>query len=585
MNARYWVGLTLLVGACATVVSTRDTETIDTRAVIPEVAKRAELPPAPVAPALPETPWTMESIGARAPEFPLLPGESADESRSIGTTADGYLVNAVQVPVNHERLRFLEIQSERGLVYTSTEMLELVTKAADFVWQSVPQTPTYLGNFGAEGGGDIPYSVSHNSGRDADFAFHMLAPSGNIWVPKSFVEFADDGTWVDAQTGGVYRFDVVRNWALVEGLIRHHEGRIQTIFVSNGLRRLLLEHAASTGVSPSIRSMAATLLTQPGGALPHNDHFHLRLYCSERDVASGCEDTGRRHAHFRNFGSVRSKTIAAARQAAEHEDPEVRKNALWRLMILNDRGSMALFRKALKDPSEQVRIKAIRALVDLGLGDSVLIAHLEQEKSPRVRLELITGIGLSGQKLGLESLVGVIENGALYDFGYLVDERAVAADALTHTAEPRVVPAMISVLSKLDRNVIPRVRRSLNYLTNHDFEDAEEWQEWLRVHGKDDREAWLISGFQSAGFRVEELGPRGVWELCRAISDADHLSVNAQQALMRIASNEVPSLTWSKYDASFYWRRWFERRSREMGLPPIPPELSTAGGYVREEGG
>lgn len=54
---------------------------------------------------------------------------------------------------------------------------------------------------------------------------------------------------------------------------------------------------------------------------------------------------------------------------------------------------------------------------------------------------------------------------------------------------------------------------------------------------------------------------------------------------MRLSGHEVPSLLWSKWDASFYWRRFFERKIAELGLPEIPPELSTAGGYVKEDEG
>ena len=31
---------------------------------------------------------------------------------------------------------------------------------------------------------------------------------------------------------------------------------------------------------------------QPGGAPPHDDHFHVRVYCSRTDRFHGCEDGG-----------------------------------------------------------------------------------------------------------------------------------------------------------------------------------------------------------------------------------------------------------------------------------------------------
>ncbi len=56
---------------------------------------------------------------------------------------------------------------------------------------------------------------------------------------------------------------------------------------------------------------------------------------------------------------------------------------------------------------------------------------------------------------------------------------------------------------------------------------------------------------------------------------ADHLSYNAQRVLMRVAKREPATLSWSKADADFYWRRWFERRRKRYGVPPVPEGMST----------
>ena len=63
--------------------------------------------------------------------------------------------------------------------------------------------------------------------------------------------------------------------------------------------------------------------------------------------------------------------------------------------------------------------------------------------------------------------------------------------------------------------------------------------------------------------------------MTRAITLEDHLSYNAQRALMRITGKDAATLSWSKADASFWWRRWMERRRARLGIAKPPPELST----------
>jgi hypothetical protein len=86
-------------------------------------------------------------------------------------------------------------------------------------------------------------------------------------------------------------------------------------------------------------------------------------------------------------------------------------------------------------------------------------------------------------------------------------------------------------------------------------------------------------GFQRSGLDVPSIDARHVWEIARAITGADHLSYNAQRIMMRLSGRQAASLSWSKEDASFYWRRWFERRHAQYGSPPPPPDLSTLAGH------
>ena len=135
---------------------------------------------------------------------------------------------------------------------------------------------------------------------------------------------------------------------------------------------------------------------------------------------------------------------------------------------------------------------------------------------------------------------------------------------------------LIEALPEAPEELQERVVVALRKLTNHSFDaSADDWVNWYRKDGKKRRTAWLVAGFRDAGYQVDSMSSRYVWELCRAIDGPDWVSFNAQRALMQIAGKQVPSLGWSRADASFYWRRWFERRARKFRMPPIPAGMST----------
>src|SRR5262249_29992679 len=96
----------------------------------------------------------------------------------------------------------------------------------------------------------------------------------------------------DAVAAGPRQIDVPRQWALVKALITDPLVEVQWLFVYEPLRQRLLAYAASIGEEQSLIDIAAATLRQPVGALPHDDHMHLRIYCPRSDRALGCEERG-----------------------------------------------------------------------------------------------------------------------------------------------------------------------------------------------------------------------------------------------------------------------------------------------------
>lgn len=558
----------------------------------------------------------MPDMGKNQADFPYLPGESRDKSRSIGGVTHGWLIHARRIPQPHPHLQSLSVQYGRGLNYTSDEMYRLVEQAGAHVAKRFPDAVIPLGNFGAQGGGDIPYSFSHNSGRDADLGFFVRGEDGEPATPDNLVAMDANGQAeaVDAQgQTHRYRFDAPRNWALVEGLIRADAASLQYIFISNPLKRILLKEARKQGASPEIIRKAGVLLHQPGGALPHNNHFHLRVYCSKTDVESGCVDVGRKTRSYQSHASARRNIIQKAALLTQDAAADVRLAAVRRLRVLRATNKRKIIAGKLQDADARVRAAAARTLADFGVGSIELGKQLVEEQNPQAIVELISALGAIADRPAIDALVAALSQprpihlpGALPELAAdavseqlpsaeMSDARVFVAQALIYTESARPVPALIAMLESDHDGVRQSALGALRILTNHRLASpaqpsveqveapgelsptqiAELWQNWYAEHRAQKRDEWLAGGFRAAGYSVDRLSVQNVWDLCRAVADDDYLSYNAQRVLMRLSSKEPASLSWSKTDANFYWRRWFERRWKRFGAPPIPAELST----------
>jgi hypothetical protein len=58
------------------------------------------------------------------------------------------------------------------------------------------------------------------------------------------------------------------------------------------IARRLIEHAEQTGEPEAVIARARRTLKQPGDSARHDDHLHVRVYCSAADRAYGCVDIG-----------------------------------------------------------------------------------------------------------------------------------------------------------------------------------------------------------------------------------------------------------------------------------------------------
>ncbi|MFZ4579592.1 MAG: penicillin-insensitive murein endopeptidase [Myxococcota bacterium] len=214
----------------------------------------------------------------------------AGGGRSIGTPQLGYLLGGVPV-TNSPYLQVIPYTGQRGFVWGTQLLVDLLYRSAQTVAEEHPGSVLRIGNLSRPGGGDIPPSVSHNSGRDADIAFFAYDRMGrNELPPSTLVHYDETGVadWPESARGR-FEFDTARNWTLVRRWLSDPDVVVQWIFVSVPLRNLLLDHALRIGEPETLRLSAQRVLVEPKTSSPHADHFHLRIACPPDD-RPGCID-------------------------------------------------------------------------------------------------------------------------------------------------------------------------------------------------------------------------------------------------------------------------------------------------------
>ena len=83
-------------------------------------------------------------------------------------------------------------------------------------------------------------------------------------------------------------FDTRRNWLVVRSMVENKRLAVQRIYVAEVIRTRLLDWARANDQPAWVIERAGDLMCQPGP--PHDDHFHVRVFCSREDYGYGCRD-------------------------------------------------------------------------------------------------------------------------------------------------------------------------------------------------------------------------------------------------------------------------------------------------------
>lgn len=224
-------------------------------------------------------------------------------SVSVGSHAKGALVRPVALPfegTGYEVHRDWRMRDQR---YTTDEVAAWLSGVFRDVARAHPGSVAYLGDLSGRRGGGAARHRSHASGRDIDIFFFASDSAGQpLRDLPAMLHFGPDGralAWSAARRGATpsrtvpaARFDASRNWALVRAMLSNPSAEVQWIFIDQALARLLLAEAERQEADRSLVMRAMSLLHQPTDSLPHDDHMHVRVYCSPGDRARGCTDKG-----------------------------------------------------------------------------------------------------------------------------------------------------------------------------------------------------------------------------------------------------------------------------------------------------
>lgn len=221
---------------------------------------------------------------------PAVPGrrDAPLKSVSVGTVNRGKLLNAAELSVTGPH--WMSIRPEIARNFGTVEMIDGLSWAAERLRVADSQTPLLaVGDISSAQGGRAPRHRSHQNGRDADVNFFWIDAAGAPVFSERMTSFDSKGRGV--YNGKPVRFDVARNWKLVVAFLTNpYFGKdVRWIFVSRGLRTLLLKEALVVGADAELVERAGRMLAQPPGN-SHRNHFHLRISCAAADLLKGCKN-------------------------------------------------------------------------------------------------------------------------------------------------------------------------------------------------------------------------------------------------------------------------------------------------------
>lgn len=497
-------------------------------------------------------------------------------SLSLGTTSSGILLRQAALPVQGQHHAILGRCRNRSTNFGTEELVEALLDAARTVHETHDGgSRLMIGNMAQRGGGDIPWSRSHNSGRDADIAFYVTRKGKAVDAPD-LLRIGPDLT-----ARGGYKLDIPRNWTLVKALLESDSIQVQWLFVATWIRDALLAHAEKQGEKKELLRRAGQVLWQPTDSTPHADHLHLRVYCSKQDRLEGCLNGAPVWDWVDTYEQAMDARLAALEKGLDDPDPDVRVKVVGFLERLDSRRAAGMLAtKAVFDEEPKVRLAALDLIRRWRISEPEVTAGLYRARLAHEDLPtwkaLWRAIGSSGDAAPVDLLKEGM-NSERQAGG--VKEKLLATQATAHVMDKRLVPALIDVLAERDPKVRGAAARSLRRITNHSWKVrwdrgltkkkhrryVERWREWWSSNEKRGRSALLLRGFKRAGLKVRKLeGWVAVDALVKASKRNDHVGYNAHRVLAVILHRWKATFADNPDRRYRRWNKWWRKNRERM---------------------
>jgi penicillin-insensitive murein endopeptidase len=219
----------------------------------------------------------------------LFQSENLYASQAIGYYSSGSLKDGDSILERKTAIHKLFLQRKK--FYSTDEMHEVITNAADFVRQQYPDAELLqVGDLSPVNGGAAPGHGSHQNGLDVDMVYltqngFLQSPTAAFWEE----EFVKRGVVTD-------NFHTERNLMLFKHLVTTEP--VGRIFVDLAIKKKLCQYAKTSGLinDAIIKETLRRLRVEP----LHTNHFHLRITCpvgdtqcksqSEVPSGTGCDD-------------------------------------------------------------------------------------------------------------------------------------------------------------------------------------------------------------------------------------------------------------------------------------------------------
>jgi penicillin-insensitive murein endopeptidase len=485
------------------------------------------------------------------------------------------LLRQASLPTQGQHHAILRRCRNRGTNYGTEELVALLLEGARVVHEEHGGPRLMVGNMSVRGGGDIKWSRSHNSGRDADIAFYVTR--------KGRAADAPDLLRVDPElrARGGYRFDVPRNWTLVRTLIMSEATQVQWLFVATWIKDALLAHAREIGEDPEIVDRAEAVLWQPTDSTPHADHLHLRVYCSRQDRLEGCLNGAPIWGWVDTYPAAISARLAALERGLDDPDPQVRLDVVAFLRRLQaDEASGMLATKAAFDVSPKVRLAALALLRRWRVVTPEVLDGLTRARVAHEDVKSVRAVWAVVRHAGSPTTVPLVLEGVRSDRVVQgVPERWLAVDAASHLMDTQLVPALIDALEDDNPKVREAAATSLRRITNRAWKVrwgrrlsmrkrrdlAARWRDWWSRHKDLDRATLLLRGFRRAGIKLDDLHS---WKtadtLVRPTKRPDHVGYNANRVLASLIGRWQGRFGAPPAKRAKRWRKWWRKNAERM---------------------